>query len=171
MQEKERTNSYVSKYKIRPVCPHCKQEATLVGAEYIYPHREDLAGDCMWLCEPCDAYVSCHKKGAWFFVNGVKHISDGTLPKGTLANGELRFARKRVHNLLDPLWRYEDDKQYARKTVYKWLSNEMKLPYYDTHVGFFDVAQCQQALEILKKRTAGNLSIQSQLRIQNWNKR
>jgi len=75
--------------------PYCRAAALLVSGAVLYPHREDLAELKFWQCEPCKAYVGCHRAG-------VGH-GDGSKPLGTLANEELRRARNRAHAAFDPL--------------------------------------------------------------------
>lgn len=122
-------------------CPYCKQPAQLVTGSSIYPHRPDLWNLRFWKCEPCDAYVGCHKKGAYFYVGGAKIVSDGTIPLGRLANAELRMAKSEAHAAFDPLWR---DGGMTRSAAYKWLAHKMGLPAGECHIGEFDVAQCKE---------------------------
>ena len=70
-------------------CPYCNNPAVLVGGDVIYPHRPDLYEKKFWQCDPCDAYVGCHRPGVGY--------GDGTRPLGRLANAELREAKKNVH--------------------------------------------------------------------------
>ena len=57
-----------------------------------------------YYCEPCNAYVGCHK-------NSRK-------PLGTLANKELRELRIRTHEIFDPLWK---SGKMTRSEAYKML--------------------------------------------------
>lgn len=68
-------------------CDYCGDAAKLVTGKAIYPHRPDLFRLHFWQCEPCGAYVGCHKKEGG---NG-----DGTKPLGRIANAELRAAKTR----------------------------------------------------------------------------
>lgn len=38
-----------------------------------------------------------------------------------------------------------------RNAAYRWLSEQMKLPIEQTHIGMFTVEQCKAALEIINK--------------------
>jgi hypothetical protein len=58
-----------------------------------------------YFCRDCDAYVGCH--------------NNSVIPKGTLANKELRELRIKCHEIIDPIWRYQGIK---RKVLYKALS-------------------------------------------------
>lgn len=76
----------------------------------------------IYLCRPCDAYVGCHGNGK------------GDSPKGRLANAELRRWKIAAHN------------------AYAWLAEQMGLPKEKTHIGMFDVAECQQVIQICTNR-------------------
>ena len=126
-----------------PVCPHCNEEAKTVSGKVIYPHREDLYKLRFWLCESCDAYVGCHKKGAKTPLG----TSDGNYPLGTPANSELRKLRSKVHCEFDPLWK---NGHISRSWAYKQLAKLMQLPADKCHIAMFDVDNCQQALACIE---------------------
>jgi len=105
-----------------------------VDGEVIYPHRHDLSHLNFYQCEPCDAYVGCHKSG-------------GAL--GTLANAELRIWRKRAHAALDPLW--QDRGLWTRNKTYSWLAEVMGIKKSGAHIAKFDIEQCQKVIEIVKQ--------------------
>ena len=117
------------------VCPYCKQPPELVTGKELYPHRHELAEKNFWLCQPCSAYVGCHR--------------NTTTPLGTLANGTLRKARMRAHAALDPLWQ---DGSTPRIEVYKWLAEAMGLHRKETHIALFDEAQCARLVELVNNR-------------------
>lgn len=125
------------------ICQYCNKPARLVKGYDIYPHRPDLAHLFVWQCKPCDAYVGCHRKGA--YVNELKRESDGTVPLGTLANRELRAARKVAHDAIDPYWRV---KGFKRTLVYDRLAKLMQIPKDECHIGMFDVKRCQEAVKL-----------------------
>ena len=145
-----------------PVCPYCGDHAKLVTGEDLYPHREDLFHLKFWRCAPCDAYVGCHRAGAWAIHEGQQVESDGTLPLGRLANRELRIAKSQVHQVFDPIWKLfhewrahpafdrhaKYDKQ-RRTLLYKWLAREMGIPLDACHIGMFDLEQCRKATQII----------------------
>lgn len=136
-----------------PSCPYCGSAAKLVGVNVIYPHRPDLAGKYVWQCTPCDAHVGCHQKGAPVLdAQGVRHISDGTLPLGRLANKELRAARLKAHAALDPSWNQRKDRSVARLEAYAWLAAQLELPTHECHIGMFDVETCERAVQACAKR-------------------
>lgn len=130
------------------ICPYCGNDAKLVTGEVIYPHRKDLFDLKFWHCEPCDAYVGCHKKGAWV-PDSHKH-SDGTIPLGRLANAELREAKKSAHAAFDPIW---TDQRMTRKTAYKWLANALGIDRKECHIGMMDAERCRKVVEVCRAIT------------------
>ena len=78
------------------LCPFCLNRANLVSGKQVYPHRPDLYALKFWLCEPCDAYIGCHKEGARFKVGNTHYTSDGTAALGTLADAKTRKVRKLI---------------------------------------------------------------------------
>lgn len=127
----------------KPACDYCQQPAQLVTGAVIYPHRPDLRDLSFWSCEPCGAYVGCHKKGAR--VGGV--VSDGTLPLGRLANAELRRAKSEAHAAFDPIWK---SGRMRRGKAYRWLANRMGIEVDACHIGMMDVADCRRVAAIAK---------------------
>lgn len=77
-------------------CTGCKHdvEARLTDGRERYPHRPDLASIPFYHCDDCGAWVGTHWKS-----------SDPLKPMGTLATPEILDARKKIHRLLDPLWK------------------------------------------------------------------
>ena len=118
-------------------CGYCHREANRVGAEKIYPHRDDLLGKWFWECEPCGAYVGCHP--------------GTTNPLGRLANAELRKAKQSVHRALDPLWK---SGRMKRKAAYALLADGLNIAPQNCHVGMFDVDACRAALNVLRNGRA-----------------
>lgn len=132
---------------MNPICPYCFKPAELVGGSTIYPHRPDLFGLKFWNCSACDAYVGCHKKGAW--ITERKQHSDGTLPLGRLANAELRRVKGWAHDAFDPLWR---NGIMSRRDAYAWLAGRLGIQTQDCHIGMFDVAQCRSVIAAVNSR-------------------
>jgi hypothetical protein len=131
--------------KSNPTCPYCSTQAALVTGQHVYPHRPDLFGLKFWACTPCDAYVGCHKEGAWMKINGMKVVSDGTLPLGRLANAELRQAKQAAHAAFDPLWKAQG---MTRRDAYSWLARQLGIRFDDCHIGMFDVDQCNNVVSL-----------------------
>ena len=109
-------------------CPYCGNAAELKTGHHVYPHRPDLAHLKIWACDPCDAWVGTHK-------NSPTHA-----PLGRLANAELRRAKMAAHAAFDPLWK---SGQMSRSKAYTLLSQKMGLTKEQTHIGMFDVEQCE----------------------------
>lgn len=112
-----------------PVCPYCSNLSVYLPSKRIYR------------CDPCDAQVGVHKHN--------------NQPLGTLANAELRAARKKAHSYFDPLWRckmqrYSFTVSQARKPAYEWLAVQMGLSFDECHIGEFDIEQCNQVMRICK---------------------
>lgn len=117
-------------------CPYCGKRAEFVDSAEVYHGR---SYGMIYLCRPCDAYVGCHEYG------------DGDVPKGRLANAELRRWKIAAHNAFDPLWMRGPFKR-RRNAAYAWLAEQMGLPKEETHIGMFDVAQCKQVIQICSER-------------------
>lgn len=116
-------------------CDYCGNAAKLVTGKAIYPRRPDLFRLHFWQCEPCGAYVGCHKKEGG---NG-----DGTKPLGRLANAELRAAKTRAHAAFDPLWR---ERNMKRHKAYGWLAEKLGISKADCHIGMMDVETCERVV-------------------------
>lgn len=129
-------------------CQYCGQAAELTTGHEIYGGRADLSHLKFWKCDPCNAWVGCHKRDDWTHQDGRSVRSDGTLPMGVLANGELRAAKQRAHSAFDPLWR---EGAMTRANAYAWLKKETNFD--DAHIGGCTVAQCRIVCEVsLRKR-------------------
>lgn len=115
-------------------CPYCGKRAEFVDSAEVYHGR---SYGMIYLCRPCDAYVGCHENGK------------GDSPKGRLANAELRRWKIAAHNAFDPLWKFGPFRG-RRNCAYAWLAEQMGLPKEKTHIGMFDVAECQQVIQICK---------------------
>ena len=80
------------KTRKKPIkCPYCGHTAVLRDASYVY--GENAVEEHLYVCSrypECNAYVGVHK---------------GTfIPKGTLANGDLRHKRIETHKVFSKLW-------------------------------------------------------------------
>ncbi|MEG9741631.1 zinc-finger-containing protein [Enterobacter roggenkampii] len=118
------------------ICDYCGNKAALVTGRKIYPHRPDLFPLRFWHCEPCKAWVGCHK-------------NIDAQPLGRLANAELRLAKSAAHRDFDPLWK---SGEMTRKQAYQWLSNQLGIPSESCHIGMFDVATCQRVQAVCASR-------------------
>lgn len=114
------------------ICPYCGNTAEFTDSAEIY-HGHGYG--MIYLCRPCDAYVGTHK---------------GTdKPLGRLANAELRRWKIAAHGAFDPLWK---GGEFRRNEAYRWLAGKMGLPKERTHIGMFDVPQCQKVIQIINER-------------------
>jgi hypothetical protein len=113
-------------------CCECKKwvKAELITADKIYYNRPDLGAVYMWQCPKCSSFVGTHK-------NSKKHS-----PLGSMCDARLRNARKKIHELLDPLWR---DLKCSRKEVYKKISKEIGHEY---HTG--EIRSIEDAKEVYR---------------------
>lgn len=123
-------------------CPYCGNDAKLALGTEIYPHRPDLAKKKFWLCQPCDAYVGCHRPNPKFGYKGDE-------PYGRLANPRLRALKSRAHRWFDPIWKTE---QLTRKQAYRWLALQLGISEDACHIGDFDEETCQRVADICRKR-------------------
>ena len=91
-------------------CCGCERKvlARLTSGKEIYPHREDLFALPFWICDGCKNYVGCHHK-----------TKTPTRPLGNIPTKELREVRKKIHSVLDPLWK---NKNFNRSAIYASLS-------------------------------------------------
>jgi len=131
-----------------PTCPYCDRPAKLVNGNALYPHRPDLIALNFWNCSPCNAYVGCHKRGAW--VPELRKTSDGTIPLGRLANAELRRAKAAAHAAFDPIWKAG---VMTRREAYAWLASQLRISEANCHIGMFDADQCKAVAQAAKGLT------------------
>lgn len=99
-------------------------EARLTNGAEIYPHRRDLAGLPFWKCDGCKNYVGCHKRT--------------NKPLGNIPTQELRDARKKIHALLDPLWK---SGRMKRGDVYRNLSKSLGHEYHTGEIKTLEEAR------------------------------
>lgn len=123
------------------LCPYCGNSTALVRGSAIYPRIPELAAKWFYLCRPCDAYVGCHP--------GTTH------PLGSLANAELRSARRRAHGAFDPIWHRGE---MTRRDAYQWLATELNLSVCDCHIGMFDLETCVRVVELCRMVETGGRS-------------
>jgi hypothetical protein len=117
-------------------CPHCGSPVEIVRNSVIYGRAY---GEWPWAfrCtdDVCDSYVGMHP------FTGI--------PLGTLANAEIRAARKRAKNVFNPLW--QDGGQFTRSDAYAWLARQLGITNIEEcHIGWFDVAMCDRVVEVCK---------------------
>lgn len=112
--------------RVSVYCPYCKKEADFINASDI--STEERLGDHVWYCHHCGAYVGVHK---------------GTdLPKGQLANKDLRILRIKAHSFFDPIWQ---SGQMTHTEAYEWLARVTGLR--NPHIGQANEAQCKTIIK------------------------
>lgn len=116
------------------ICRYCGSVIRLVPAENIYgmksAKRLGLIGEYIYQCQNCSARVGCHK--------------GTTRPLGNVANEALRLKRIETHHIFDAYWKSQ---HMTRTGAYRWLSQHMRLPAKQTHIGGFEMDQCQQVID------------------------
>ena len=116
-------------------CPYCGKDAVLTTGKRVYPDRPDLWDRQLYLCEPCEAWVGCHKN------------SDGK-PLGRLANAQLRHMKVQAHHWFDQIWR---GGYMTRKAAYQWLAGKLGIQTKHCHIGRFDEVKCAQVVRHCKR--------------------
>lgn len=121
-------------------CTGCGKdvEARLTDGRERYPHRPDLANLPFWKCDTCGNYVGCHHK-----------TTRPTRPLGCIATPEILDARKKIHALLDPLWK---SGKISRGHAYAYISKQMGQPYHAGEIrSIAEAARVYVIVEDLKK--------------------
>jgi hypothetical protein len=113
-------------------CNYCHKDAQWVSNEKIYGRRYGQSY-MIWHCEPCKAYVGCHR--------------NTKRPLGTLAKIELRELRKKAHSVFDPL--YRDFRSATRTKEYKHMSEYFGK---EMHIGESDEQQCLEIISYAESR-------------------
>jgi len=119
-------------------CRYCHEPAKLTRLGDIgYPYQRDYGP--MYVCIADQAWVGCHP--------------GTTKPLGGLANAELREWKIKAHAAFDPLWQAKIrrdgcSKSQARKAGYRWLSEQLSIPFEKTHIGYMDVDECRRVVEV-----------------------
>lgn len=119
------------------VCRYCGGLVRLVPARNVYgaaSERLGLEKEYIYQCQNCTARVGCHK--------------GTTRPLGNLANETLRLKRMETHQVFDAFWKRMG---MSRTKGYKWLSEQMGLPERLTHIGGFEMDQCQKVIDLCRK--------------------
>ena len=134
---------YISRQALRRVkdwmpppscCPYCGGPVRLVKNCEIYRGRAYGAWPYAYWCQPCDAFVGLHP--------------ETDLPLGTLADRELREARKDAKRLWQRVASIEG---LDRKAAYAWLAERMGIPARECHFGHFDLERAALAFNVCDK--------------------
>jgi len=123
--------------KIPTICRYCGGKIEMTDAREIYGDavvRLGLEGEKIYLCRTCNARVGCHK---------------GTdRPLGEVANEVLRLKRRETHEIFDQFWRRKD---LSRTQAYHWLAEQMHLSANRTHIGSFEMDDCQRVIDLCSR--------------------
>lgn len=135
-QRHERSERILKKPEI---CRYCGGIVRLVPASGIYGKtaaaRLGLSREYLYQCQNCGARVGCHR--------------GTTRPLGNVANEALRSKRIEAHRIFDGYWRHH---RISRSTAYSWLAKQMGLPRRKTHIGSFEMDQCQRVIRLCTKQ-------------------
>lgn len=126
--------------QIMMICGYCQNEAELVDGSVIYPHLEYFYSLNFWRCVECDAHVGCYK--------------NTKIPRGTLANKELRIWRQMAYLNFDRLWKKRNGHipSMNQQEAYKWLAKEMNIFIGICNIDFFDIIQCREVINIMSRQ-------------------
>lgn len=121
------------------ICRYCGGVIRRVPAQKVYgdaaANRLKLWNEWFYQCQNCNARVGCHR--------------GTTRPLGNVANEVLRLKRMETHQVFDAFWQRRG---MSRTAAYKWLSEQMKLPEAKTHIGGFEMDQCQQVIDLCRQK-------------------
>lgn len=102
---------------------------------YLNENEEEKPMLYLYVCDgypdDCDAYVGAHKKSL--------------LPKGELADGQLRNKRILAHRALNTLLK---EGGMTRKSAYIWLQNKLCLQKKDMHIAKFSLYYCEETIRV-----------------------
>ena len=103
-------------------CCACKKDvsARLISGAEVYPHRQDLHNLPFWTCDNCGNFVGCHHK-----------TSNPTNPLGVIPCSQMKEYRKKIHQILDPLWK---SGKMSRSAVYKMVSDKVGWEYHTAKI-------------------------------------
>ena len=57
----------------------------------------------------------------------------------------LRLKRIETHHVFDAYWKSQN---MTRSGAYRWLSQQMRIPAKQAHIGGFEMDQCQQVIDM-----------------------
>lgn len=117
-------------------CCNCGEVviARLTNGAEIYPNRKDLDVIPLWKHDKCGGYVGCHKNS-----------SSPTKPLGVIPSKEIREYRKKIHQVIDPLWKDKERPKSVRRTIYRNLSAYLGYEYHTAELSSVDT--CKRILD------------------------
>lgn len=119
-------------------CHYCSGGVRLASHKEVYGGREYGDWPYIYLCNSCAAYVGLHP--------------NTDLPLGTLANAELRNARKLNKRHFITLSKAND---WSRSKAYKWLAGKLGIDISECHWSWFNITQCYEAGTACKDKLEG----------------
>lgn len=111
-------------------CPYCGSAAVLRKASYVYGDK--AIEKHVYVCSEypvCNSYVGVHE--------------NTLLPKGTLANGDLRNKRIRAHKTFELIW---ESGIMKKSEAYRWMQYKFGLTSRQAHIGLFSEYMCEQVI-------------------------
>lgn len=121
-------------------CPYCGRHAVLRKADYVY--KEHALEGYLYVCSgypACNSYVGVH--------------AHSMLPKGSLANGDLRHKRIETHRIFDAIWK---NGILSRKEAYRWMQDTFCLSSHQAHIGEFSDYRCDCLMNECRKVLQNN---------------
>jgi hypothetical protein len=104
-------------------------------------------------CPECPCLMVLKRAPYGFYYECVCGITHGAHPSGKPlgipANTITRKARTKVHQLLE---RWQQSLRISRAQAYNRLSSLLKLRPADTHIGLFNLDQCNRLIQILETK-------------------
>lgn len=126
-----------------PKCPYCGEIAILKRARDIYgKDTKWIADEYVYVCKSypqCDSYVSTKR--------GTK------IPRGSLANADLRNLRIRTHKVFDQVWK---NGIMSKPEAYRWLGYTFGLNKEQAHIGLFSEYLCSELIRICEQVLENN---------------
>ena len=102
-------------------CPYCGGTAILRDASFVYGTHSH--GGQVYVCSHYPSY------------NSYVGVHPGTkIPKGTLANRELRQKRIQAHRIFDQIWQQGI---LSKPEAYRWVADKFCLTDKQAHIGQF----------------------------------
>jgi len=124
-------------------CPYCGRTAVLRDASYVYGDK--AIERYVYVCSrypACNSYVGVHE--------------NTLLPKGTLANGDLRSKRISAHKAFDLIWKTGIMK---KAEAYRWMQYKFGLTSQQAHIGLFSEYMCDQLIQECEKTLQNNNAV------------
>lgn len=126
----------------QPLCDYCSQRAALARyGDESYPYREDHGP--LWICTGCQAWIGIHSR------------STRNVPLGRLADAQLRDAKSRLHDTLEPLVagkirRDRVNPFEARAKAIRWVAVELGLEPVPASIHNLSLEQCERAIRYVE---------------------